>query len=144
MAEIGIAASIITLLQLSAKLTSLLWDHLSKDTNEQIPALQGEVQDLNTILLELYNVEWGKESDGTGLGRLITGKDILTQWLEECRNEVQRLVEKLERPSLEKGRWKRAAAKLSWPLKRQDVEKLATLVQRKKVGVGLWIGIENL
>lgn len=147
MAEIGIAAEIITVLNLSAKLTSLSYLYLSasQDVHAQVSALRSESLNLETLLLELQKVELTSDNDGISIrGNGSLGKTVLTQWLEECKSEVQRLVHELEGQGSKRERLKQMTAKLVWPLIRHDVDRSAALIERKKAGVGLGIGIENL
>jgi hypothetical protein len=147
MAEIALTASIIAVLQLGSKLMSLSYPYLSsaKDARTQISALRSELLELEAILLELQEGELNSGGENEGADNVApVGKVILAQWLEECKTEIQRLVDELEKPIRERQLLKRFAAKVAWPLKRQDVDRLVALVQRKKAGVGLGIGIENL
>jgi hypothetical protein len=144
MAEIGIAGSIVTIVDVCCKLASLANTYLSaaKDVRTQSHALSNEESNLQAILRELHELELAGDDDSTVDGGL--GKDVLVQGIEECKNEIKRLISELERPSREKSRLKQASAKLTWPLRSKEVDKMASLVQRMETVMRLGIGVETL
>lgn len=69
-----------------------------------------------------YNTEDSADNGGArskqGNGPSQLGKDILVQWLEECKAELQRLVDELDKTAGEQQRVRKLAEKAIWPLKR--------------------------
>jgi hypothetical protein len=142
MAEIlALGASVIAVLQISSKVTSLSYNYLqaARDAQHNISSLRGELRDLENLLLAFQGLLEDRE----------VSKDVgdfasMADWLDECRLELEALMGKLEKPLTKRQRFVMATERLIWPLREADTAKLLDLINRKKGSLSVGLGIENL
>lgn len=151
MAEpLSLAASIIAVLQLTAKTFEITYGYISavKDANSEIRRLDDGLSKLKSLLLGLEELEEGSEeeehSDDGADEKKETRKQSLAMWLEECKDELECLVKKLGNAHNQENKLKEFAAKIMWPLNRDDVERVHKLIEENKTTVMLGLGIKNL
>ena len=123
MDPVSAAASIIAIIQISAKLVELCRMCFSevKEAKRDIQQLRNEVITLDNILVDLRDLI--DTADGTKLS-------ILDTSLKQCQSSLEELVKKLEGNdnTMKKFGWRA----LKWPFNSNDVKKAIETIERHK------------
>ena len=141
MAEgLGLAASIIAVLQITNSVISVCYDYSAavQGTSWELPQVRAEMESLRDILQALESLakqaEFTNSVAGTRLPTLslLMGPDSL---LQNCFHEVERLEKRLKSPSWSDGfgpRRKALIQALRWPLKEAETKKALENISRFK------------
>jgi hypothetical protein len=120
------AASVIAVVELSAKLASRCWQYslAVKNAKEDIERLQGEVSRIGDVLGGVQ-----KLFDGPEKVRLLTSQK-LSDSLKECDVLLQELNSRLEPSNTRKAMSRRGVRALKWPFTSKEVEKIVASLER--------------
>lgn len=126
MDPVSAAASIIAIIQISAKLVALCRGYFSevKEAKRDIQQLRNEVITLDNILVDLRDLI--DTADGTKLS-------ILDTSLKQCQSSLEELVKKLEKSEGNDNTMKKFGCRaLKWPFNNNDVKKAIETIERHK------------
>ena len=141
MAEgIGLAASVIAVLQITNSVISVCYDYTAaaQGASWELPRIRNELDNLRTVLQTLEplakQAELANPATGTRTSTLalLCGTEGV---LEKCLRELKRLDEKLKSPSWSDGygpKRKAVIQVLRWPLQKADTEKALKAISRYK------------
>lgn len=131
MEAVGLAASIIGIIQLTGKLTTMTYGYIStcKRAPEDLRSLVAELNLLQQALIVLQSQSSQQQLTVQGL----YGKDGA---LEKCSQGLQSLVSELEK----KGK----KARLMWPFKEKETMQYIAFIERQKTFFLLAISTDNL
>ena len=140
MAEgIGLAASVIAVLQITNSVISVCYDYTAaaQGASWELPQIRAELDSLRTVLQTLEPLAKQAElANATGTRTstlaLLCGTEGV---LEKCLRELKRLDEKLKSPSWSDGygpKRKAVIQVLRWPLQKADTEKALKHIGRYK------------
>jgi hypothetical protein len=141
MEGLGIAASLIGVIQLTGKVSSLGYGYISKVGQAQ--------QDIENFLKELTSLEKFLELIDSYVKAGSATSDAL-QALDEplrtCRRELKNLELKLK-PKKKKTAWfrkKMCLTSLMWPLKEKEVTEIIIRIERNKTSFLLALSLDNM
>jgi hypothetical protein len=120
------AASIIAVLEISAKVVSLCVQYsvAVKDAKRDIERLQGKVIDLDNVLKEVQKL-LGKEDKS----QLSTTRELVAL-LKECYEQLQELKTQLEPGRGHKAMRRVGFRALKWPFTGKQVEKMVNSIEQ--------------
>ena len=126
MESLGAAASVIAVIQISAKIFDLCQTYYLgvKDARKDIRRLRDEVTSLHDVLAYVAELADAPGSDNLSILRLLNQPDGPIQ---QCQTELTALAGKLET-----GQEKDKLRSLKWPFSSKDVAKAIAAVERSK------------
>ena len=136
---VSAAASIIAIIEISAKVAALCFQYsvAVKNASSDVRQLQGKVEDIGKILENLkYTLEGSDESQV-----MVTGK--LTESLKGYQQSLQELKEKLQPSKTRQAMSRFGARALKWPFKSKELEKLLTIIDRYQQTFSLSLQIDQ-
>jgi hypothetical protein len=133
------AASIVAVVELSAKVASLCAQYCSsvKNAKEEIKRLQGVVENLNDVLKDCNNL-----LDGPN-GPKLESSQKLRNALKESSSHLKCLASKLELGIGRKTMSHLGIRALRWPFTSKDVDKIISSLKQSKENVALAIQIDQ-
>ena len=133
MAGIGEAASVIAVIDLSAKvaLGCLTYSHAVKNAAKDIDRLQSEVNSLKEVL---ENV---KQLLGTSDGARLSASPQLTKDIDGCRSELTTLDQRLNPTKSRKAMSRFGIRALKWPFESKAVYEIIGRLERLKGSISL-------
>ncbi|RSM18537.1 hypothetical protein CDV31_002673 [Fusarium ambrosium] len=139
MEGLGVAASVIAVVQLSAKVGSLCTEYFkaAKNARSDIKRLQRGLGTLNVVLRAAEGLVKG--SDGNKLHT--TGQ--LKPALDEAKSQLDQLIDDLrDKPKARKGTHRNFGA-LKWPFKRTEVDTIIQNLERHRDNISMALDIDN-
>ena len=126
MDSLSAVASVIAVIQISAKLVALCESYISeaKEAKKDIRRFRNEVTTIKDILIDLKDLV--DTPDGTKL-------PILDTSLKQCQSTLEELVRKLEKAEGKDKKMKQFGLRaLKWPFNSNDVQKAIETIERYK------------
>lgn len=135
MDPVSAAASIAGIIQLSAQSISVCQNYIAKarGAREEISTLQNEVRSLEKVMQKLQELVEAKDSKFVVSGAV--QKDVL----DPCREELQRLLSKLEPSGFNRLRLK----PLIWPLASSSIQKTTNSLQRYRDTLNIALNVDQ-
>ncbi|RYO90009.1 hypothetical protein DL763_005461 [Monosporascus cannonballus] len=139
MEGIGVAASIIAIIEFSAKIASLCVQYSSavKDANNDIARLQKEVRSLNDVLREVERLLDSPDS------AKLSASQKLHDALNQCSSTFAKLKKRLDPGKTRKFLSYTGIRKLKWPFKSKEVEKDLENLERCKQTLCLALQVDQ-
>lgn len=130
-------ASIIAIAQLSANIIATVRGYYGSvvDARENISRLHSELEGLKIVLESLQDMI--TSSRPANLLPTLTASEFL---IEDCKRIMTKVAGKLGTPE----RGLKFGARLAWPLKEKDIEKLATAIARQRGVVAAALGKDQM
>lgn len=142
MAEIvGLSASLITLIQVVGKATSIGYGYLGavKRAPDELQGLVNELNSLSLVLASLQNyVNTYPQSEA--LQKLNDPSPAKPGPLQECARELAKLVSKAE----PKTGWRKILGRLKWPLQETETSQIIAQIERHKSLFNLALGTDHM
>jgi len=139
MEGLGAAASIIAVIELSAKVASLCFQYsvAVKHAEKDITRLQKEVKNLTDVLEEVQEL-----LDSSGGASLSTSQKLL-EALNDCSSQLQKLDKRLQPDKIHKAMGRLRIRALKWPLESKEVDKIITRLERFKQAFSLALQVDQ-
>jgi Fungal N-terminal domain of STAND proteins len=133
------AASVIAVVDMSAKITSLCFQYLIavKDAKNDIERLQRKVGEIRGILEKIKQL-----LDGRDKARLSTTSE-LSNSLKECFRELKELKAELEPRKARKAMSRFGVRALKWPFTSKQVEKIVSGLERYEQAFTLALQVDQ-
>ena len=133
------AASVIAVIDISAKVASLCFQYLDavKNAKEDIKRLQKKVDNIRNILGELK-----QRLGGLGETRLSATRK-LTESLQECLVQLQELETQLKPGKTRKAMSRFGGGALKWPFKTKELEKMVASLENYEQTFSLSLQIDQ-
>jgi hypothetical protein len=134
------AASVIAVVDISAKITSLCFQYLIavKDAKNDIERLQRQVAKIGGILEKIKQL-----LDGRDKARLSTTSG-LSDSLKECFRELEELNAELEPGKTRKAMSRLGVRVLKWPFTSKQVEKIVSSLERYEQAFALALQVDQM
>lgn len=143
MAGIGEAASIIAVIQLSAKTFELCQKYFSavKDARKDIQRLRDGVSSLQDVMTEVADLAEDSSSSGRSTFSLLNQYDGPVQ---QCERDLKKLLAQLD-PGEGEGKMRGFGVRaLKWPFSSKDVDKRLQAINDQKATFTLALTSDNL
>src|SRR5258705_5518405 len=129
MEALGGAASVIAVVQIAGKVWSLCWKYYSdaKEAKSDIERLMGMIQTMQSVFQQVEDL-----AKGPGATKLHASKSLIERIPSEVKQEFDRLENLLEPSNTRSIMRKALRQRLKWPLKKEEVEKTLSLLERHK------------
>jgi len=139
MAALGVAASVIAVVELSAKIASLCVQYslAVKHAKSDIERLRGEIDSVTELLRGVERLLGGPNK-----AQLSTSQ-TLHNTLKDCFSELTRLEEKLSLGKRQKALSRFGVRTLKWPLESKEVNKVIDNLERYKQTVSLALQVDQ-
>lgn len=120
------AASVVAVIDISAKITSLCFQYsvAVKNAKKDIERLQRKVSDIENILGEIKQLLDGRDKTLLSATRKLSGS------LEQCFQQLVKLKTQLEPGKTRKAMSQFGVRALKWPFTSEEVEKLVANLER--------------
>ncbi|KAK6354376.1 hypothetical protein TWF730_008784 [Orbilia blumenaviensis] len=140
MEGLGAAASVIAVIDISAKLLGALGNYLKgvKDAREDIERLTEQVKSLQAVLENIKILVDGKDET------TIPGIQSLKDSLAQCKIQVEGLSEKLPVPDQKKSFFGLRTKHLKWPFKKTQVKEILDALESYKTTLSNSLAVNNL
>ena len=134
------AASIIAVVDLSARVASLCFQYLVavKDAKEDIKRLQGEVNSIKDVLGGVKQLLGGLDNN---MRLLVTQK--LSNSLEDCFLQLEAVQRRLEPGEARKVMSRFRVRALKWPFRSKEIEKIIHGLGRHKQAFSLALQVDQ-
>jgi chromosome segregation ATPase len=133
------AASVIAVVNISAKITSLCFQYAVavKDAKDDIERLQRTVTSIKNVLEQVKQLldKQGKS--------LLSATHKLLDSLEECRQQLTRLESQLEPGKTRKAMQRFSVRALKWPFTSKQVEKMVTSLEKYEQTFSLALQVDQ-
>ena len=139
MEGLGIAASVIAVIELSAKIFSVCveYSRTVKDATKDISRLQGELKSLQDVLEKIKQL-----LDGPNGSRL-SASLLLSETLKGCLSQLQTLQSRLS-PSIPRKYIGRIGLRaLKWPFETKEADKIVRQLERCKQSISLALQVDQ-
>ncbi|RPB18652.1 hypothetical protein L211DRAFT_901709 [Terfezia boudieri ATCC MYA-4762] len=125
---LSVAASVIAVVQIAGQVMSLCVNYYSiaKNAQSDIKYLLDNIVALISLFQHIEAL-----SKGPGAAKLVASKELIEGVALELKQEFQKLKKILE-PEERQGFFQYFSRRLTWPLKREDVDKVFQLLERHK------------
>lgn len=135
MEAVGAAASIVALVEITAKLAKTLKEYYddARAASGDIQKLYRSVQSLKFLLDAIQTLKRGKERFQNASGPL-----------KQAEEELERILDKLVILPKDQRKRDRVFQSLKWPFEKKEVEKTLVAIERAKSSLNLELGLENL
>jgi len=139
MEGLGAAASVIAVIDMSAKVASLCFQYsvAVKDAKEDIERLEREVKSIKSILEDVKRLLRGPDS-----AQLSASQKLLAS-LQDCFLQLKEMDARLEPGKARKAMSRVGWRALKWPFKRKDVEKIINNLGRCKQTFSLALQVDQ-
>lgn len=136
MEALGLAASVINIIQLTGKVTALGYGYIGSVSRApgEVRKLMAEITSLSEVLNNL--------EDYTGLRPEILQK--LNHPLQECFLDLEGLHLKLKSASGVRGRFRKLIGSLEWPLKQTETFQILAQIERHKNTLSITLTIDQM
>ena len=120
------AASVVAVIDISAKITSLCFQYsvAVKDAKRDIERLQRKVNDIEKILGEIKQLLDGRDKT------MLSATRKLSDSLEQCFQQLNKLKTQLEPGKTRKAMSRFGVRALKWPFTSEEVEKVVANLER--------------
>jgi hypothetical protein len=134
------AASVIAVIDISAKITSLCFQYsvAVKDAKKDIERLQRKVTDIKGVLEKIKHL-----LDGRDKARLSTAH-MLSDSLKECFRQLKELKTELEPVKIRKAMSRLGVRALKWPFTSKQVEKIVSGLERYEQAFALALQVDQV
>ena len=138
MSGLEVAASVIAVISLSAKVASLCHQYSTdvKNANKDIERLQAETSHLKTALESVQKLL--EDSDGSAL----SASNKLRDALDDCSSQLTKLEKKLD-PGKTRHMISRIGIRLTWPFSGKDVEKIVMSIRTSRDAISLALQVDQ-
>jgi len=135
----GAAASVIAVIELSAKVAShvVQYSCAVKDAPNNITRLQGEIQSLKNMLGDVKQL-----LNGPGSAKLSASQKLL-EALNDCFSQLKALAKILEPGKTRKAMSRLGVRALRWPFESIEVDKIVRELERCKQTISLALEIDQ-
>lgn len=132
------AASILTVIEISAKVSSLCFQYsvTVKNAKKDIERLQQKVKDIEGVLSRLRRL-W-EQSDNT---RVPMSRDLAAS-LQGCLGQLQKLEKKLKPGKRQKAMSRFGTRALAWPLKSKEVGEIISELESYQQTLALSLQVD--
>jgi len=139
MEALGVAASLIAVVEASAKIASICvqYSHAVKHAKSDIERLRGEVEGFTALLREVEQLLGGPNK------AQFSTSQKLHKTLKDCLSELTKLEEKLSPGRRQKAMSRLGVRALKWPLERNEVNKVIDDLERYKQTVSLALQVDQ-
>ena len=136
---LSVAANIIAVVELSAKVASLCAQYCSsvKNAKEDITRLQGVVENLNDVFKDCHNLLDGPH------GPKLESSQKLRNALKESSSYLNNLASKLELGRGRKSMSRLGIRALQWPFTSKEVDRIISGLRQSKENVALAMQIDQ-
>ena len=133
------AASIIAVIDISAKIASLCFQYsvAVKNAKEDIQRIQKKANDIGHTLGEL------RQGLGRPDGTRLSATHKLTESLQACLVLLQKLETQLESGKTRKTIWRLGGRALKWPFKSKELEKIIASLEKYEQTFSLSLQIDQ-
>lgn len=140
MESVAIAANLVALIELAAKITVLCVKYSTavKNANKDILRLQREVNSLEQVLEHAHQL-----CNGPDGAKLSTSKEILVS-SKDCLSELQNLHRKIKPAKRSRIVSTLRLDELKWPLDSKQVDKVILLFERYKSTISLAFQVDQM
>ena len=139
MEGLGVASSVIAVVELSARVASLCLQYslAVKDAKNHITRLQGEVKSLEDVLGEVKQLLDGPD------GAKLSGSQKLFKALNDCLSQLKTLDKRLKPGKSRKAMSRIGVRALKWPFKSKEVDKVVMELERCKQTISLALQVDQ-
>lgn len=133
------AASVIAVIDISAKIASLCFQYsvAVKNAKEDIQRIQKKASDIGSTLGEL------RQGLGRPDGTRLPATRKLTESLQECLVLLQKLETQLEPGKTRKAMSRLGGRALKWPFKSKEIEKIVAILEKYEQTFSLSLQIDQ-
>ncbi|KAF8429069.1 vegetative incompatibility protein HET-E-1 [Tirmania nivea] len=141
MAELGVVASGIAVVQLAGKVWSVCWQYYAdvKNAESEMKCLMDNIMALQTVFQHIQDL-----AKGPGATRLAASKPYLESISLELKEEFNRMLEVLQPGLIRKAKKKLLRRRLNWPFQKQEMEQICQSLERHKTALTLAMNSDQM
>jgi len=139
---LSMAASLITVVQISGQVISYCYDYRQglKNASKDLLRVTAEVTSLRNVLESLVVLVDNERNISNNFLPMLTDVMLTNGLLDVCQRDLRSLIEKIEKPVSE---WKALGRRLIWPLHEKEITRTLESVHRTRSVLETALMVDN-